>query len=236
MSSKRARPDPIAEEEAADLDLYTGRLGFAITGFKNESRAAWQRVSGPQGAASRDEKVNDNMNDGLDDDAGVGIVSETFKNDSDINNFLHQKARPVNEKLLEQLLGSKGARAKRKEMNAVKAPAVPTKPTTVAKQKEDDSDDEGGRASAITSKHGGRGLPGHTRKSAAANQNSSERPDSHAVLDDPDDEDQEGSRQAMPSKSAKRKAAGGYLDELLAAKANKKNKKKNASGAIVNAG
>jgi hypothetical protein len=235
MSSKRARPDPIADEEAADLDLYTGRLGFAITGLKNESRAAWQRASGPQGAVSRDEKVDDNVNDGLDDDVGVGIVSESFKNDSDINNFLHQKARPVNEKLLEQLLGSKGARAKKKEMSGVKAPVVPTKPAAFAKQKEDDSDDEGGRASAIISKHGGRGLPGHTRKSGVAEHNSSDRP-SNTTPDDQNDVDEAGLRQAMPSKSAKRKAAGGYLDELLAAKANKKNKKKNASGAIANAG
>jgi hypothetical protein len=138
--------------------------------------------------------------------------------------------------LLEQLLGSKGARAKKKEMNAAKAPAAPSKPTTAVKQKEHDSDDEGGRASAITSKHGGRGLPGHTRKAGVADQNSSEHPDSHLEFNEQRDAGEADSRQAMPAKSVKRKATGGYLDELLAAKANKRNKKKNASGAAVNTG
>jgi hypothetical protein len=233
MSSKRARPDPVAGEEAADLDLYTGRMGFVTAGIKNGSQ---RQAPNAQGPASRDEKPDNYMSDGIDDDAGVGIISETFKNDTDIDNFLQQKARPVNDKLLEKLLGSKGARAKKKETNAAKAPAAAVKPTTVAKQNEDDSDEEGGRASAITSKRGGRGLPGHTRKAGAADRSSTEHTGSHVAPDHQSDEDEAESRQAMPAKSVKRKAAGGYLDELLAAKAKKKNKKKNGDGTTVGAG
>jgi hypothetical protein len=240
MSSKRARPDPVAEEEAADLDLYAGRLGFAGASFKNEFRSAWHQSSDTPSAGLRNETVDDGVNAGLDEEAGVGVISETLKTDSDINNFLHQKSRPVNEKLLEQLLGSKGARSKKKEMDAAKVSAasqpLPSKKSDAsAKQQEDSSDDEGGRASAITSKRGGRSHLAPIRK-AAVDDGGEEDDDALSTSRPPpgadrkaDDVDQADTRPIVTSKSMKRKATGGYLDELLAAKASKKNRK-NKSG------
>jgi hypothetical protein len=246
MSSKRARPDPIAEEEAADLDLYAGRLGFADASFKNEFRSAWQQSSDTPSAGVRNETVDGGVNAGLDEEAGVGVISETLKSDSDINNFLHQKSRPVNEKLLEQLLGSKGARAKKKEIDAAKISAASKplplkKPTAPAKQQDDSSDDEGGRASAITSKRGGRVASEPTRK-APAGDTGEQGNDARSISKlppgadrDADDADEADTRPIVTSKSVKRKATGGYLDELLAAKASKKNKKKKSGDTNVDA-
>ncbi|CAD0013326.1 hypothetical protein D6D19_02023 [Aureobasidium pullulans] len=139
--------------------------------------------------------------------------------DADSDPLLKKRPGANNDRLLEQLLGKKAARGHRASSKPQPAPKTPVTQKTGADQLgADEDDDEEGRANMVASnsllKRKG-SAQSSTRKTAATSKN----PDK--VREPPSDEDD------GPPPNKKR--PGSYLDQLLAEKASKKNRKQQKS-------
>lgn len=139
--------------------------------------------------------------------------------DTDSDPLLKKRPGANNDRLLEQLLGKKAARGHRASSKPQPAPKTPVTQRTGADQLgADEDDDEEGRANMVASnsllKRKG-SAQSSTRKTAATSKN----PDK--VREPPSDEDD------GPPPNKKR--PGSYLDQLLAEKASKKNRKQQKS-------
>lgn len=175
----------------------------------------------------------------MDDPDGIG--SKRALKDNDAVDEPLRKKRPLDEKLLEQLLGKKKAMARKQDMAetrgfksvmgstipglvkpmAQKDTGVKHRPTVSADVAGDE--DEGGRAVALTSRKKAR-MPVKSVQESETNGEATA-----TAQDNEDDENRSQERPSIPpatSKAPARKKATSYLDELLAQKAGKKKKKK----------
>lgn len=171
-----------------------------------------------------------------------GIGSRAQKDDSGLPEGAFKRRNPgANDKLLDSLLGKKAANAHRKAQALAKSGMVQGQdaPKPIVKEKpkrstqDSDSEEEGGRAAAFRSKR--------AKPSQPQPKSNDEDAEGGANVDTDTPEENE-SKAIVPTfqppqepstaaKSNGRKRPASYLDELLGAKANKKNKKKNKSAA-----
>lgn len=147
--------------------------------------------------------------------AGVGSKRKA-EDDEGVLGGLKRKRVAANDRLLEQLLGKKGAQSARKGQEGSKGPAHTAAKPLVATKKEaktaDDSDDEDeGRAASFTS-----------RKRKAVPPPTADEPEA----DSPDQAKLASAPTASAPPPAKRLKSNSYLDELLGQKAAKKQSKK----------
>lgn len=218
--------------------MYAGRLNFDLARSQQALRALLKPAAGAVVNHHVPRTVDDEDDfDALDESAGLGSKPKQKDEGEEFGAVLSRKSKASTDRLLEQLLGSKAAKSKRKELDAPKSALQSHKPafkqTGKQRQPENDSDDEGGRAAAFTSRKAQRNAQPATKPSNADSVVGGA--DSHTEHDDKASsvDDQRAHANSIDTQSstperqsAKRKAVRGYLDELLEAKAQKKKKKK----------
>jgi hypothetical protein len=222
-------------DTTSDPDVIFNRLNIAL--------ARSQRVLNSWIPSKSEAKEATHVDDHPEDEfksmhEKPGLESKAaYADDDDLpDGAIQRKKLASNDKLLEQLLGSKAAQAKKKSkepgksMSASRHTASKQLTTRSKALREVDSgeDEEGGRAAAFKSKQ----TKYHRKSSNPDTTIEDERLDVQvdseqvtATKNHKDDESSPGVPSNTPQSSSKRKPTS-YLDEMLAQRANKKSKKK----------
>lgn len=180
---------------------------------------------------------NDSSNDGH--RFGLGAIVPKEVRDGSFTNRLPTS----HEKLLENLIGKKAAKAHLAAKQKHTAPSKPQKPAKPVETK-DESDEEEGRAAAFQSKRQRRTRPVPTksdssdedeesRTSNLASKKQKTTSDAPSVTngdvtmgDAPDREDVDEPKKVAPTSRSQKAKPKSYLDEILGEKSKKKKKKK----------
>jgi hypothetical protein len=226
-------------DTTSDPDVIFNRLNIALA----RSQRILNSWVPPKSEANKGRHEDDDLPEAefksMNEKSGLESKAAYADDDDLPDGAVQRKKLASNDKLLEQLLGSKAAQAKKKSKEPGKsmstsrhtAPKQLTTRSKAPREVDSEEDDEGGRAAAFKSKQ-----PIHHRKSsnpdtAIEDERLDVQVDSEQVTATrnlKDDESSPGVPSGTLQNSTKRKPTS-YLDEMLAQRANKKSRKKKKS-------
>lgn len=228
-----------ANNVSPDLDYWANR--GSVSRARSEKLIQSWRLSKREREPDAQEVVSDDDFNPTTEAGGIGSKAETFDDDSAADGTILPRKTPTGkDKLLEQLLGSRAANEKRKDLATKKKMSTSTSKHTVSKalaqrpkqahneNVESEDDEEGGRASAFQSRRPQKNGQRTGLKSEPLEDADEESPDGVAtttglkatkVMDL--DSASASEMDNLPPKTKK----GSYLDEVLAQGSRKRKKK-----------